>query len=297
MWKKKIYWGGCKKHWKKWSKKLKYGFLKKLFHYKCTSCWTYPVIKIRMGDPKKLALQKQMIAQKKALILVFFGAGKAEGVVWSEGRHASLLQKVHFIDFLHLCGRLLTFVFYDISKSPLLSYNLFQGVKLKLIIRAFFWILFVSVLAILLSLSWFESIWVFGLYYQNYFQKLYFYTAQIWIPLDKKEGTSTYIRSSRIKHAACGGSSKSRAFTTVHSAVRRGAAPIRASVVYPTPHAHATELPSAVRVAARLAAVLRSCVHLSKSCMYVELNAEGSWLLLVRKSRSKASLVERSGNP
>ena len=90
----------------------------------------------------------------------------------------------------------------------------------------------------------------------------------------QKEGTSTYIRSSRIKRAQRG-SSKSRAFTTgaQYSAVGRGTIARQCNA---PKSAQTTELPSAKRAAAASRGTNGAVCTYLRAVMYVELNAEGS---------------------
>ena len=66
-----------------------------------------------------------------------FGTRNFKGVALSGGCHVYLLQKAYyFVAFLHGRG---VFWLFTISRRLLLDYNHFQGVILKLSIRAFFW--------------------------------------------------------------------------------------------------------------------------------------------------------------
>ena len=61
------------------------------------------------------------------------------GVALSGGRHALSPRKAYFVEFYGRGMGFWRFVFYEISRTPFLSYSHFQGVKLKLISRAFCW--------------------------------------------------------------------------------------------------------------------------------------------------------------
>ena len=52
----------------------------------------------------------------KKLDTQFFGAGKFEGVAYSGGRHASLLQKAYFVVFYIRVEGFSLFAFYDLSR-------------------------------------------------------------------------------------------------------------------------------------------------------------------------------------
>ena len=56
----------------------------------------------------------------------------------SGGRHALQPRKAYFVEFYSGAKGFWLLAFYEISRTPLLSYSHFQGVKLKLNIRAFF---------------------------------------------------------------------------------------------------------------------------------------------------------------
>ena len=61
------------------------------------------------------------------------------GVALPGGCHALSPQKAYFIEFYGRGMGFWGFVFYEISRAPFLNYSHFQGVKLKLILRAFCW--------------------------------------------------------------------------------------------------------------------------------------------------------------
>ena len=82
-----------------------------------------------------LLVQKQPIHQRKALDLSFNltpqkWAWHYQGAATPSRREEHIL--LNFMGFWLL-------VFYEISRTPFLSYSHFQGVKLKLILRAFCW--------------------------------------------------------------------------------------------------------------------------------------------------------------
>ena len=57
----------------------------------------------------------------------------------SGGRHARSLRKAYFVEFYGREAGFWLLVFYEISRTPFLSYSHFQGLKLKLRSRAFCW--------------------------------------------------------------------------------------------------------------------------------------------------------------
>ena len=85
-----------------------------------------------------LLVQKQMIHQQKALDLSYLET-EEQGLGFIRKPLCFLAVKAYFVEFY---GRLEGFwllAFYEISRTPLLRYTHFYGVKLKLRSKAFFW--------------------------------------------------------------------------------------------------------------------------------------------------------------
>jgi len=85
-----------------------------------------------------LVVQKQTKYQQKAHDLSYLELeGQGRGFIRRVPR--PLAVRAYFVEFYGRVFGFWLFAFYDISRTPLLSYSHFQGVKLKLRLRAFFW--------------------------------------------------------------------------------------------------------------------------------------------------------------
>ena len=96
-----------------------------------------PAISIIVKEP--LLVQKQTTPQQKALDLSFNLTPWKWAWHHQEGATPPCRKKHILLIFYGRVGSFWLFGFNDISRSPLLSYSHFQGVKLQLISRAFCW--------------------------------------------------------------------------------------------------------------------------------------------------------------
>ena len=86
-----------------------------------------------------LLVQKQKIPQKKALIFSFLQLESLKAWHYQEGTTPPCLKMHILLNFMAAQRVFWLLAFYEISRTPLLSYIHFQGVKLKLNLKAFFW--------------------------------------------------------------------------------------------------------------------------------------------------------------